>query len=688
MKQYSPESIRNIAVVSHAGVGKTTLLEAALFHAQAISKMGSVSNGSTASDYDPLEIERGSSLSLTPCILEWKDCKINWIDTPGAEDLYGDVECALSAAEAAILLIDGESGVESGTEKLWEILNRHKMPRAVVVNRLDAEQADFQKAIGTTVDMLGANPIAVNLPIGTGQAFNGVVDIPRGQAFLYDGADATAADIPDDLTGLAQEMRAALVESAAESDEELLEKYFEEDDLTAEDIWAGLKAGFADCSVAPAFAVSAEKAVGLQSILDFIVDVFPSPADKTVAVELDGEELELPADADGPLVARIYKTIFDPYSGRLSLFKVYSGSVGAEAIYNVSKNTSERFGKIAYRSGKNDIETDAVSAGDLGAVAKLNESATGNALARSDKRYALPPIEFLNPTYSRAVFPEKEGDDDRLSAALARLTEEDPTLRVRRDRETNQTLLEGYGDQHLSLALIRAKQKFKAGARLEIPKVAYRETITRAVPSVEYTHKKQSGGAGQYGRVIIAVEPMERDGGYEFVDEIFGGSIDQQFRPSVDKGVRQAMESGPLAGYKVVDIKVRLMDGKTHPVDSKDIAFQIAGRGAFQAAMKQANPVILEPIMAVNIFVPEELMGDIIGDLNGRRGRVMGMEQVGKRQLIKATVPLSEMMRYQTDLKSMTSARGTYTMELERYEQAPANEQEKVIAQAKDEDEE
>lgn len=687
MKQYSPESIRNIAVVSHAGVGKTTLLEAALFHAQAISKMGSVSNGSTASDYDPLEIERGSSLSLTPCILEWNDCKINWIDTPGAEDLHGDAECALIAAEAAILLIDGENGVESGTEKLWELLNRRHIPRAIVVNRLDAEQADFQKALGTATDILDANPVAVNLPIGTGQAFNGVVDIPRGQAFLYDGADAAEADIPDDLTGLAEEMRAALVESAAESDEELLEKYFEEEDLTADDIWTGLKIGFADCSVAPAFAASAENAVGIQSILDFIVDVFPSPADNPAAVQLDGEELELPADPDGALAARIYKTIFDPYAGRLSLFRVYSGSVGAEEIYNVSKNESERFGKVAYRSGKNDIETGAVSAGDLGAVAKLGKSATGDALARSDKRYALPPIEFPSPTYSRAVFPEKEGDDS-LNKALTHLTEEDPTLRIRRDRETNQTLLEGYGDQHLSLALTRAKQKFKTGARLEIPKVAYRETITRAVPSVEYTHKKQSGGAGQYGRVIIAVEPMERDGGYEFKDEIFGGSIDQQFRPSVDKGVRQAMESGPLAGYQVVDLRVRLLDGKTHPVDSKDIAFQIAGRGAFQAAMGQAKPVILEPIMAVNIFVPEEMMGDIISDLNGRRGRVMGMEQVGKRQLIKATVPLAEMMRYQTDLKSMTSARGTYTMELDHYEQTPASEQEKVIAQAKADDEE
>ncbi|MEO2004807.1 MAG: elongation factor G, partial [Candidatus Poribacteria bacterium] len=530
--------------------------------------------------------------------------------------------------------------------------------------------------------ILETTALPLNLPIGTGAGFEGVVDLLTMRAFTSaaGGKAVTEGDIPDDMAGLAEEAREALVEAAAESDEELLDKYFEDGELTSEEVARGLKVGIREGIIVPALHVAAEKAIGVKALLDFISECFPSPADVPVVAAVGGKETEIEADPNGPLAAFVYKTIFDPYAGRLSMFRVFSGSLGVEPVENVTKGESERVGKVVYRHGGTDLDASAVVAGDLGAVAKLTGTATGDTLARADAPVHLPPIEFPRPAYSRAVFAEKEGDDDRLSTALHRLAEEDPTLRVTRNTETDQTLLEGLGDQHLTMALAKARRKFNAAARLELPKIGYRETITRTVKEVEYTHRKQTGGAGQYGKVVITMEPTARGEGYEFVDKIFGGAIDQQLRPSVDKGVKQAMAEGVIAGYPMVDFRVTLVDGKTHPVDSKDIAFQIAGRGAFRAAAEKAGAVLLEPIMSVNILVPEEMMGDIIGDLNSRRGRVIGMEQVGRRQIIQGTVPLAEMSRYQTELKSMTSARGSYTMELSHYDAVPGDVQEKIVA--------
>lgn len=687
MKQYPTDAIRNVAVVAHAGVGKTSLIEAVLYRAGAIGKMGSIADGDTVSDYDPDEVERKTTLAVTPCVAEWKDHKLNLLDTPGYEDFSGEVESALRVVEGALVLVDGERGVEGGTEKVWALVKKYDKPCAIVINRMDGEQSESQKALGAVAEILETTALPLNLPIGAGQAFEGVVDLLTMRAFMggADGKAVTESDIPDDIAGLAEEAREALVEAAAESDEELLDKYFEEGTLSDDEVARGLKVGIREGIIVPALHVAAEKAIGVSALLDFISECFPSPADVPVKAAVNGEETEIEADPNGPLAVFVYKTIFDPYAGRLSLFRVSSGTLGVENVQNVTRGASERIGKVAYRHGAHDLDASAIVAGDLGAVAKLTETATGDTLARVDAPIHLPPIEFPRPAYSRAVFAEKEGDDDRLSTALHRLAEEDPTLHVTRNTETDQTLLEGLGDQHLTMALAKAKRKFNAAARLELPKIAYRETITKTVKEVDYTHRKQTGGAGQYGKVVITMEPTERGEGYEFVDKIFGGAIDQQLRPSVDKGVRQAMVDGVIAGYPMVDFRVILVDGKTHPVDSKDIAFQIAGRGAFRAAAEKAGAVLLEPIMSISILVPEEMMGDVIGDLNSRRGRVMGMEQVGRRQIIQGTVPLAEMSRYQTELKSMTSARGSYTMELSHYEPVPGDVQEKIVAEAQGE---
>ncbi len=684
MKQYPTDAIRNVAVVAHADVGKTSLIEAMLYHAGAIQQMGSIREGDTVSDYDPDEIERKTTLAVTPCVAEWKDHKVNLLDTPGYEDFYGEVESALRVVEGALVMVDGERGVEGGTEKVWALVKKYEKPCAIVVNRMDGEQSESQKALASVEDILETTSLPLNLPIGTGQGFEGVVDLLSMRACTYgaDGKSITEGDIPDDLAGLAEEAREALVEAAAESDEELLEKYFEAGELTDDEVAQGLKAGVREGLIVPSLHVAAEKAIGVSAALDFITDCFPSPADVPVVVAANGQETEIKADADGALAAFVYKTIFDPYAGRLSLFRVYSGSLGVESVLNTTRNATERIGKVAHRHGGEDIDATTVVAGDFGAVAKLADTATGDTLARADLPMHLPPIEFPRPAYSRAVFPENEGDDDRLSTALSRLAEEDPTLHVTRNTETDQTLLEGLGDQHLTMALAKAKRKFNANARLDLPKIAYRETITKTVKEVEYTHRKQTGGAGQYAKVVITIEPTARGEGYSFEDKIFGGAIDQQFRPSVDKGVKQAMDDGVIAGFPMVDFRVTLVDGKTHPVDSKDIAFQTAGRGAFRAAAAQAGAVLLEPIMSVNVLVPEEMMGDVIGDLNSRRGRVMGMEQVGRRQIIQSTVPLAEMSRYQTELKSMTSARGSYTMELSHYEAVPGDVQAKIVEAA------
>jgi elongation factor G len=682
MKEYQTSSIRNVSVVAHAGVGKTSLIEAMLYAAGAIERMGAVGSGTTVSDHDPDEISRQTTLAATPCIVEWRDRKMNILDTPGYEDFYGELESALSVSDAALVLVDAAQGVEGGTEKVWDAAVRHGLPRAIVVNRMDAEGADLPKALASIREALGLRPVLLHVPVGSGVSFSGVVDVLGMRSLAYTAGERSPSEgsIPEDVQGLVEESREQLIEAAAEGEDDLTEKYLQGEELTPSELIRGLRAAVRNGVAVPVLCAAATGNTGVSAVLDFIVDVFPSPAESPVTALLAGEEVQLEADPNGPLAARVFKTIADPYAGRLSLFRVYSGTLGVESVQNTTRSVSERIAKVAHPHGRQQVDAAAVVAGDIGCVVKLANTGTGDTLARADKPLRLPTIEFPRPTLALAVFPMTEGDEDRLSSALGRIADEDPSFVVGRNADTKELIVSGLGDMHIAVALDRAKRKFNANARTAPPQIAYRETITRAAKGVEYTHKKQTGGAGQYARVVVDVEPLPRGAGYEFVDRIFGGAIDQPFRPSVDKGVQAAMAEGVLAKYPVVDLRLSLVDGKTHPVDSKDIAFQIAGREVFKKAVQTAGLVLLEPIMNVDILVPEDAVGDVMGDLNARRGRVMGMEQQGSKQLIRAQVPLAEMARYHTDLKGMTRARGSFTMELAQYEEVPRDQQEKIVA--------
>ncbi|MBM3216563.1 elongation factor G [Candidatus Poribacteria bacterium] len=685
MRDYTTDAIRNLCVVAHAGAGKTSLIEAMLYSSGAIARMGRVEDGTTVSDFDPDEVSRRTTLAATPCIAEWREHKLNLIDSPGYEDFYGELESALRVADAAIIVVDAVQGVAGGTEKVWAAAERHNLPRAIVVNHLDGEDADYDKVLASVQDLLGVQPVRVTLPVGAGSSLTGVVDLlaMRGVQLAADGKTAEVGDIPADVEGAAEEAREALIEAAAEGEDSLTEKYLEGEELSAEEVAEGLRAAFRERVAIPAFAVSAIKNVGVSVLLDFIVDCFPSPADVPVPATLSGEEVTLTADASGPLAVLVFKTVTDPFSGRLNLFRVYSGTLGVESVQNTSRGEAERISKVNHPSGKQQIEAKQIVAGDIGTVVKLAASGTGDTLARPDKPYVLAPVSFPAPTLSLAVFPMTEGDDDRLIAGITRIADEDPSFHVSRNNDTKETIISGLGEQHLTVSLERAKRKFNVNARTAAPKIAYRETFAKAVKGVEYTHKKQTGGSGQYARIVVDVEPLPRGGGYEFVDKIFGGAIDQQYRPSVDKGMQASMTEGVLCGFPVVDLRVSLVDGKTHPVDSKDIAFQIAGREGFKKAAEMAGIVLLEPVMNLEILVPEDSMGDVIGDLNGRRGHVMGMDQVNNRQLIRAEVPLAEMSRYHTDLRAMTRARGTFTMTLSHYAEVPREAQEKIVTAIK-----
>ncbi|MDA1190622.1 MAG: elongation factor G [Candidatus Poribacteria bacterium] len=688
-KQYTTDAIRNVAVVAHANTGKTKLIEALLYTSGGLDRIGSVQAGTTVSDFDPDEIERKTTLAVTPIIAEWEGYKINLLDTPGYEDFYGELECALRVADSALILVDGESGVEGGTEKVWDAVRKVNLPRAVVINKLDLDGADYEKALTSIEEVIGETPVKIHIPIGAGASFKGIVDVFSMRAWVYaaDGKTYEETDIPDDIAGLAEEAREALVEAAAEGEESLMEKYFDEGELTQDELYRGLRASIAEGRFVPALCCAAETGVGANGVLDFLAHCMPSPTDHPIEATVNGQAIELTADPSGPLAAFVFKTVYDPFAGRVSLIRVYSGTLKPETVVNARTGETERIAKVAMQHGKQSLEATAIVAGDIGSVAKLEETKTNDTLTRADKKVVIAPVQFSRSNVRLAVYPATDGDDDKLSVALTRLHEEDPTFIVERDSSTHETIISGFGEQHISVMLARAKRKYNASARTQSPKIAYRETISRGVKGVDYTHKKQSGGSGQYARVVIDVEPTPRGAGYEFVDKIFGGAIDQQYRPSVDKGIQQMLKDGTLIGFPIVDVRVTLVDGKTHPVDSKDIAFQTAGRGAFRSALEQAGVVLLEPIMSVEILCPDETMGDIIGDMNSRRGRVMGMDQIGRRQVIKAQVPLAELDRYQTDLKSMTSARGSFTMQLSHYEEMPRDQQEKVVAELRGEDE-
>jgi elongation factor G len=694
LKKYATGQIRNIALVSHGGTGKTSMAEAFLYTTGTINRLGSTNAGNTTTDFDSEEIKRQITInaSLAPC--EWKNTKLNLIDTPGYFDFIGDVISSLRVADGAVVAVCAVSGVEVGTEKMWSYAEENKLPRLVFVNKLDRENANYDRVVGQLQDFFGLGTVPVQMPLGSEDNFRGVVDLVRMKAYVYSGDDGLSykeEEVPEDLKAQALEYRDKLIEAVAESDDELLMKYLEGEALTDDEITNGLKIGVLQRKIFPILCGSAAKNLGMQPVLDFMVACLPAPADlETVSVSKpgQGEPVALRIDSKGPLAAQVFKTLADPYVGKVSYFKVFSGTFkGDTQIYNSNRRVSERVGQVFLMRGKTQINLEEVTAGDIGAVAKLSETATGDTLCDKNNPVIFAPIDFPDPVISFAVEPKTKGDEEKVGGGLTRFTEEDPTFRVERNTETKQTLISGMGDMHLEIIVSRLAKKFGVDVSLSTPRVPYRETI-RSGAKAEYKHKKQSGGRGQYGHVFVEVNPLSRGEGFEFEDKIFGGSVPRQYIPAVEKGVRETLDTGVVAGYPVEDLKLTLYDGSFHTVDSSEMAFKIAGSGAFKKAMEQASPVLLEPVMDVEVTVPETFMGDIMGDLNSRRGRIQGMDSAQSLQIIRAQVPMVEMFKYAIDLRSMTQGRGYFTMKFSHYDEVPANIAEKVIEAAKKEKEE
>jgi len=686
VKPFAPERIRNVAVVGHGGIGKTSLVEAMLFAAKAIDRLGKVDDGTTTTDFDPEEQRRKHTINAAIAPLEWKGTKVNLIDAPGYPDFVGEVVGALAVVEGAVVVVDAVAGVQVQTEVAWTHATRRGVSRLVVVSRLDRENANFDQTLDVLRRKFGTKVAPIQIPIGAEGGFSGVVDLVEMRAYTFKG-EAIAGDIPSDLKAAAQGAREKLVEAAAETDDALVEKFLEAGELTHEELTRGLNAGVRAGTLIPVLCVAATKLIGVTPILDAIGTLLPGPPERPVPAATDsrtGQPIALTQTADAPLAAQVFKTVADPYVGKLSYFRVYAGSFRSDSQpLNASKQKPERVGQVYLVRGKTQEATQAVGPGDLGAVAKLAETATGDTLAAKEVPAVLPPIEFPKPAISLAIEPKSKGDEDKMGTALHRLVEEDPTFQVRRDTAIKQTIVSGMGESHLEIMADRLRRKFAVEVVLSIPRVPYRETI-RSKAKAQGRYVKQTGGRGQYGVCFLELEPLPRGTGFEFVDKIFGAAIPNQFIPSVEKGVRKTLEEGVLAGYPVVDVRAILFDGKYHDVDSSDIAFQIAGSMAFKDAAAAAGLILLEPIIILAVRVPDEFMGDVIGDLNAKRGRILGMEpQGGGVTIVRAQVPQAEVLRYSSDLRSMTGGRGTFETTYSHYEEVPPHVAERVVADAK-----
>ncbi len=690
MRVYEPEAIRNVVLVGHSSAGKTSLSEAMLFDAGVINRMGKVEEGNTVSDYTTEEIRRTISIYATILPFEWNGVKINILDTPGYPDFVGEVKGAIRVADMGLVLVDAVSGVEVGTELTWSYLDERNRPRAVLINKMDRENADFRRALESVREAFSGMIVPLHMPIGSGENFQGVIDLVALKAYL--GENAAPTDIPDEYADEVEEWRLEILEAAAEMDDELISKYLEGEELTGEEIARGLRQGILEGHIIPVLAAAGTANRGVRAVMDAIAKYFPSPADMPPEPAEDlktGETVELTPDENGPLAAFVFKTVADPYVGKISYFRVYSGTLKSDSrVWNSRANAEERISQLFYPRGKEHVNTDKVVVGDLGAVAKLAHTITNDTLCTKDKPLRLEPTVYPNPLYSVAVHPKTKQDAGKLTNALSRLQEEDPTLVWHYEASTKETILSGMGDVHIDVAVRYLKERFGVDVDVTLPKVPYRETVTTSA-SGQYRHKKQTGGAGQFAEVHMEIKPLPRGGGFEYdTSRVFGGAISSTFFPSIEKGIKSAMEEGPLAGYPVVDVRCEVYDGKEHPVDSKDIAFQIAGREVFKKVFMQAKPALLEPIMKVEVIVPDEYVGDIISDLNTRRAIVQGMTQERGRAIIKALVPLAEMQRYATDLRSITQGRGVFRMEFSHYEIVPHNIAEKIIEQARKEKEE
>ncbi len=681
MKQYTPGNIRNLSLLSHCGAGKTSLSEAALFTIGVTTRLGKVDDGTTTSDYDPDEVKRKISLNLTLLPCEWQDAKINLIDTPGYADFVGEVKAAIRVSEGAVIVVCAASGVEVGTEQVWGYSEEAGLARLIFLNKMDRENADFYQTVEQIQAKFGAKCVPIRLPIGAQSDFQGTVDLLTMKAYL--GSPAKEAEIPSSVEAQAISFREKLIEAVAEIDDKLIEKYLGGEEISLEELTDGLRKATRTGQIVPILVGSAVQNIGITPLLDAAYNYLPSPEEQDVAiVDGSGAEVEkIKPGQDAPLAALVFKTSADPYVGKLTYFRVYHGAIDSNSqVWNATRGEIERIGQLFILRGKNQEAVSQLGAGDIGGVAKLSITSTGDTLGSRDKPLRIAPVPFPEPTFSEAVHPKTKADVDKLGTALTRLAEEDPTLRVSRDNDTNETILSGLGETQLAVAADKMLRKFGVGVEMATPKVPFKETIT-VTAKAEYKHKKQTGGHGQYGHVLLELEPLPRGSGREFVDKIVGGTIPKNYIPSVEKGVNEAMIEGGLARFPVVDIRTRLYDGSFHPVDSSDICFKIAGAQALKKGLAQGQPILLEPIMNVRVRVPEEFTGDIIGDLNGKRSRVLGMNPEGGTNVIEAQAPLAEILRYAIDLKSITQGRGSYTVEFSHYEETPAQITQKIVAE-------
>ncbi|HZA61207.1 MAG TPA: elongation factor G [Actinomycetota bacterium] len=691
MKTYEPTAIRNVLLVGHGGSGKTTLTEALLFAAGATTRMGTIEDGNTVSDFEPEETKKQISVSLGLAPFEWKGTKINLLDAPGYADFIGDVKVALRSADACLFVVSAVDGVEVQHEVVWELAVEAGLPRAFFINKIDRERASFQRTLDELVQAFGTQVAPFQFPIGEEHEFEGVADLLSRKAYRYSGGPTgEEGEWPDDIAGKADPYREKLAEAVAEADDALLEKYLDAGELSEEEIAHGVKDGLAQAKFAPVLCGAASRGMGVDRLAQFIVDEFPSPAERPAVTVMtrDGQEEERACDVNAPLSAFVFKTISDPYVGRISLFRVFSGKVRPDStVHNATQSEDERVGQLFTMRGKEHETVSEINAGDIGAVAKLSHTHTGDTVSTKDKPVTFPAVEWPEPLYAVAIEPKTQGDEEKLSTALARLKEEDPTFRVERNLETHQTVASGLGEAHLDVMTDRMQRKFGVEVTASPARVPYKETVRQKVQALG-RHVKQSGGHGQYGIAHIEVEPLERGAGFEFENKIVGGAIPSQFIGSVEKGIVRAMETG-TTGHQVVDLRVRLYDGKYHTVDSSDMAFQIAGSMAIKDAMEKAGVVLLEPIVEVAVTVPDSLSGDVIGDLNAKRGRVLGMEPTGTgKSVVRAEVPQAEMTRYAIDLRSITGGRGVFTMKFTHYEEVPQHLAEKIIAAHQKEKEE
>ncbi len=688
MKVYDAQSLRNVALVGHSGSGKTQLLSTLLFDAGAVNRLGRVDDGTSVTDYDEEAIARKHTLASSLACAEWNKTKINIIDTPGIANFLSDAHAALRVADAALVVVDAVSGAEVSTEKMWASAEELGVPRIIVLNRLDRERASLERSVESLRAVFGRTVIPIQLPIGEEKAFRGVIDLVSIKAWTYPNdasGKATEGEVPSELAADAQRAREALIEMVAEADDALMEKFFDAGTLTQEDLVSGLKRGVAAGRIFPVVCTSATTNLGIQPLLDAIISYVQPPAERPFnAKNQNGQEdVTVAATDSGPAVAFVWKTVADPFAGRITLFRVVSGTLRSDStVQNMTRETSERLGHLVLLQGKTQTNVPEIKAGDLGAVAKLKDTQTSDLIGDKSAAVRIPPIKFPEPVISYAIEPKSRGDEDKISTSLHRLQEEDPSINYTRDPQTKELLLAGQGQSHIEVTVAKLKRRFGVEVNLKLPRIPYRETIT-ASTEAHGRHKKQTGGHGQFGDCKVKFEPLARGSDFEFVDDIFGGSIPRQFIPAVEKGLQDARMRGFLAGYPMVDFRATVFDGSYHQVDSNELSFKMAATLAFKDGMTRARPTLLEPVMDVEVYAPSDYAGDLMGDLNSRRGRIGGMDTRGASTVIRAKVPMSEMLTYEQHLTSATGGRGSYHMEFSHYEEVPSHLHAKIISAAK-----